>query len=277
MRLGGPLFDDIDSPEKWIAALRKLNYRTAFCPVDATADDTTVRSYSIAAERNDIVIAEIGAWSNPISPDEEERSRSLASCQEQLALADRIAARCCVNISGSRGTLWDGPDSDNLTDSTFDMIVEMVRTIIDAVKPIRTYYTLETMPWMYPDSVDSYERLLKAIDRKSFAVHFDPVNLIYSPQHYYQSGKLIANFVSRLGSHIRSCHAKDILLDSKLTVHLDEIRPGLGGLDYRTYLTEIDKLHPNIPLLLEHLPLAEEYDLAADYVRSVAKEQAIQL
>jgi hypothetical protein len=28
------------------------------------------------------------------------------------------------------------------------MIVAMVRDIIDTVKPIRSFYTLETMPWM---------------------------------------------------------------------------------------------------------------------------------
>ncbi|MCM8756987.1 MAG: hypothetical protein NC823_00715 [Candidatus Omnitrophica bacterium] len=60
----------------------------------------------------------------------------------------------------------------------FDLIVEVVRQIIDAVKPVRSYYTLETMPWMYPDSAESYQSLLQAVDRKAFAVHFNPVNLL---------------------------------------------------------------------------------------------------
>jgi len=46
--------------------------------------------------------------------------------------------------------------------------------IIDAVQPTRTFYTLETMPWMYPDSPQSYLRLLQAVDRRQFAVHFAP-------------------------------------------------------------------------------------------------------
>ena len=58
-------------------------------------------------------------------------------------------------------------------------------------------------------------------------------------------------------------------------MHLDEVRPGLGSLDYRTFLRELDKLDPDTPLLLEHLPAEEEYALAARYVRSVAQEIGI--
>jgi sugar phosphate isomerase/epimerase len=126
------------------------------------------------------------------------------------------------------------------------------------------------MPWAYPDSADSYLRLIKAIDRRQFAVHFDPVNIVTSPQRYYNTGRLIREFFEKLGPLIRSCHAKDILLQPRFTTHLDEVRPGLGGLDYAEFLTQLSKF-PDTPLMLEHLKGAEEYRLAADHIRSVAK------
>jgi len=270
LRLGGPVLEKFDGPDAWVEALRKLGYSAAYCPVGADAKDDVVSAYADAAKKANIIIAEVGAWSNPISPDEKTRKAALAKCREQLALADRIAARCCVNISGSRGELWDGPSPQNLTEETFDMIVQTTRAIIDDVKPARTCFTLETMPWAYPDGPDSYVRLLKAVDREHFAVHFDPVNLICSPQRYYKSGELIRECFKKLGPHIKSCHAKDILLSPKLTTHLDEIRPGLGGLDYAAFLTELSKL-PDTPLMLEHLSSAEEYRQAAAHIRSVAK------
>jgi sugar phosphate isomerase/epimerase len=250
--------------------VKNLGYSAAYCPVGAEAADDVVKAYAVAAEKAEIIIAEVGVWNNPISSDEKARQAALEKCREQLTLADRIAARCCVNISGSRGELWDGPSPQNLTDETFDMIVQTTRAIIDDVRPSRTYFTLETMPWAYPDSPDSYLDLLKAIDRKRFAVHLDPVNLVCSPQRYYGSGELIRECFAKLGPYIKSCHAKDILLQTKLTTHLDEIRPGLGGLDYATFLRELSKI-PDTPLMLEHLKGAEEYRLAADYVRGVAK------
>lgn len=277
MRLGGPVFVDYEDPEAWATAVQDLGYRAGFCPLTPDADDATIRAFADAAERADIVIAEIGAWSNPISKNEATRAEALEKCKTSLALADRIGARCCVNISGSRGKKWDGPCPEDLTDATFDLIVRTVREIIDEVDPTRSTYTLETMPWMYPDSPDSYLRLVEAIDRPAFAVHFDPVNLICSPQRYFNNADVIRDFTAQLGPHIQSCHAKDTLLRKNLTVHLDEVRPGRGALDYRTFLTELSKLDPDVPLMLEHLPDAEEYAAAADHIRGIAEEEGVEL
>lgn len=275
MRLGGPVFGDCSSPELWISSLKLAGYGAAYCPVGENASDDTVKSYAEAAAKAGVVIAEVGAWSNPMSPDENTRQAAIKNCQNKLALADRIGARCCVNISGSRGEQWDGHHPNNLTDETFDLIVETTRTIIDAVKPARTFYSLETMPWMYPDSPDSYVRLLKAIDRKQFAAHFDPVNIISSPQRYYGNADIIRECFAKFGQHIRSCHAKDIFMSGRLTVHLDEARPGKGNIDYKVYLKELNKLEPDVTLMVEHLPNEEEYKLAAEHIRSVAKETGV--
>ena len=131
------------------------------------------------------------------------------------------------------------------------------------------------MPWVFPDSADSYLRLLRAIDRRQFAVHFDPVNLINCPSRYYRTGDFIRDCFAKLGPYIKSCHAKDILLSGKLTVHLDEVRPGLGALDYDLFLTELVKLDADVPLMLEHLPNAEEYALAAQHIRQVATRNGL--
>jgi sugar phosphate isomerase/epimerase len=277
IRLGGPVFGETGDPNTWVAAVRGIGYRAAYCPVDAAAADSTVRAYVDAARDADIVIAEVGAWSNTISPDAAVRAAAIALCKEQLALADRVGARCCVNIAGSRGEQWDGPHEENLTEATFELIVETVREIIDSVRPSRTTYALETMPWVYPDSPESYVRLVDAIDRERFAVHLDPVNMISSPERYYRSGEFIRECFRLLGPRIKTCHAKDIALSSRLTVHLDEVRPGLGGLDYGAFLRELERLPGDIPLMLEHLSSAEEYRLAAEHVRSVARAEGVSL
>lgn len=277
MRLGGPLFADCSTPEAWVAAAREAGYRAVYCPVGPQADAATVAAYRHAAAEADLVIAEVGAWSNPLSRDAATRSAALETCRAALDLAERIGARCAVNITGSRGDKWDGPYSEDLTSETFDAIVETVRTIVDAVQPTRAAYTLETMPWMYPDSVDSYEALLRAIDRPAVAVHFDPVNLVNCPARYFDTAGLVREFVARLGPRIRSCHLKDITMSQAFMVHLDECRPGAGSFDYRTLLRELDRLDADLPVMLEHLPDAEQYRLAGDYVRGVAAELGVTL
>lgn len=278
MRLGGAVFPEgHEDPGEWAAAVKREGYRAAFCPVSLGVAEDVVRAYAAAAQRHDIIIAEVGAWSNPLAADDAVRGAALERCRQGLALADAIGARCCVNISGSRGAKWDGPCAGNLTRDTFDLIVETVRGIIDAVKPRRTFYTLETMPWMYPHDAGSYRGLIRAIDRRAFAVHFDPVNLVSSPCLYFRNGEMIRDFVARLGSCIRSCHAKDVRLQERLTVHLDEVRPGLGGLDYRTLLGELARMDADMPLMLEHLADEGEYRLAAGHIRAVAAEEGVML
>jgi sugar phosphate isomerase/epimerase len=277
MRLGGPVFNSDSGPYEWIAALQRRGYRASYCPVTHEDDRETIAAYVNSAHDADIMIAEVGAWSNPLSRAEHTRQEAIAYCQEQLALADEVGAVCCVNIAGSRGDLWDGPDADNLTSDTFDLIVETVQKIMDAVKPQRTCYTLETMPWLYPDSTESYLALLKAINRPRFAVHFDPVNLICSPQRYFSNGVLIQEFVEKLGPHLVGVHLKDVVLNPNLTTHLDEVRPGLGHLNYTVLLKSLQALGRDIPIMLEHLEGDEEYRLAASYVRTMAVKNGIEL
>ena len=270
--LGGPVEENTD-PDKWIRELKRKGYWAAHCPVeDSHMSDADIKLYETAAKRAGITIAEVGAWSNPISPDESSRLKAQTYCQEQLALADRIGANCCVNIAGGRGEVWDGPHPNNLTRDTFDLIVETTRTIIDAVKPTRTYFTLETMPWIFPNSVDSYVDLIAAIDRDRFAVHLDPANLVNSPERYFRTGDLIRDAFAKLGPQVRSCHGKDVLMIDGFPVNIQEVRPGLGILDYKSYLSELSKLPEKPPLMLEHSGTDKEYHQAATYVRSVARD-----
>jgi len=273
MRLGGPIYADIDSPEQWAARYREAGYRAAYCPLGPDAPDADVAAYRQAAAAHDLVIAETGAWSNPISPDPDQRAAALDKCIAMLALADRIGARCCVNLAGSMSTEnWHGPHADNYRPAAFDRIVETVQHIIDQARPTRACYTLEMMSWCPPDSAESYLKLIDAIDRDRFAVHFDPVNLINSPRRYYANGEVIRDVVAQLGPWIKSVHVKDVTLTPKQLVHLDECRPGTGALEYRALFEALDELDADLPLMLEHLPDAEQYALAAAHLQQTARE-----
>jgi len=278
LRLGGPAFGSFHEPGDWARWHRENGYRAAQCPLKPGAPGEEIRAYREAALEQDVVIAEVGAWSNPISPHEEEAEKALEKCIRSLQLADELGARCCVNISGSKNPEhWAGPHEDNMSEAVFEQVVESTRTIIDAVNPRRTYFTLEAMPWSYPWSTESYVRLLEAMDRKAFAVHLDPVNMITSPQDFYNNGALIREAFRVLGPHIRSCHGKDIILrEDNYIPQLDELRPGLGKLDYRVFLKELAALD-DVPLMMEHLKTHEEYQEAANYIRSVGQAVGIRV
>ena len=116
VRLGGPLFESYEDPDEWIGLLKSLGYRAAYCPVKPDAEESLIQAYETAARKHDVVISEVGAWSNPISLDREEAEKAFEKCVKGLQLADQIGASCCVNVSGSRNPeYWAGPHKDNLT------------------------------------------------------------------------------------------------------------------------------------------------------------------
>ena len=278
VRLGGPVFNPSDDPVELARAHRKLGYRAAYCPRIALEDKQKIAEIEKAFAAEDVLIAEVGVWVNMMDTNEEQRRKNLEAVCRGLALADEVGALCCVDIAGSLNPeRWDGPHPDNLSKRAFQMTVENVRYILDSVKPKRAKFVLEMMPWVIPDSPDSFVELMKAVAQPGFAVHLDPVNIINSPTRYYENGKLLEECFEKLGKWITSCHAKDSMLTNQLTTHINEVRPGTGRLDYRTFLRELESLPQDAPLLIEHLKSAEEYDLAREHIISVGKEIGVSL
>lgn len=276
MRLGGPVFLESDDPEELAAEHRRLGYRAAYCPPLSLDEPERIRATHAAFERADVVLAEVGAWSNMLDRDEARRRASLEHVRERLALADEVGALCCVNIAGSRHpTRWDGPHPDNLGAEAWEMTVENVRSVLDAVRPRRARLALEMMPYALPDGPESFAKLLAAVDRPGFAAHLDPVNIVNSPRRYYGLAGLLRACFATLGPHIVSCHAKDTRMADALTVHIDEVRPGAGVLPYEIYLGELARLPADTPLMLEHLTGPEEYALAAGHIRGVAAQAGL--
>jgi sugar phosphate isomerase/epimerase len=275
MRLGVGLQVPSDDPEVIARTYVEAGYSAAVCPAVTLEQTERIRAIQDAFHRYDVLLAEMGVWNNMLHPDPDIRAANLRTNIETLAIADEVGVRCCVNIAGSFSPdQWDGPHPKNLSESAYEFTVENVRKILDAVKPKRTIYSLETMPWVIPDSIESYQRLMDAIDHPMFGVHLDPVNMINSPDRYYDNAGFLRECFARLGESIVSVHAKDIRMEPKLTVHLQEVRPGLGGMDYATFLTEMSKLPVDTPFILEHLP-QEEYGPAQVYVLETANEAGV--
>ncbi len=68
MRRGGQIFKPWTTPDEWAQVVKEAGCRAAYCPVKPGADNAVIRAYAQAASKADIVIAEVGAWSNPSAP-----------------------------------------------------------------------------------------------------------------------------------------------------------------------------------------------------------------
>ncbi len=270
------MFTPTNDPEELALAHRKLGYRAAYCPGVSLNDTPRIQALAAAFAKHDVVIAEVGRWVNLLDRDPDKRRQNLQAVTEGLALADAIGARCCVDIAGSLNpSSWFGPHKDNLSPEHFAASVENARKIIDAVKPKRAVFCYEVMGWAWPDTSDHYLKLIKAIDRKGFAVHLDPCNMINSPEKFYDNRALLNEAFDKLGRYIASCHAKDLTWDIEMNVHFREVAPGKGSLDYETYLQRLSRLPQNPPLMLEHLSSAQDYDGAREHIFKVGRQSGL--
>ncbi len=275
MRIGGGILKPYNNPDEWLRLVKDLKYSAVLVPVSSDASAEEKKAYLDYSKKYDLLIGEIGIWKNSLSADEKERSEAIRFSQEQLAFGEEMGACCCVNISGSRGAIWDGCYEDNYSEDTYALIIDVVRQIIDSVNPRRTFYTLEPMPWMHPDSPDDYLKMIKDIDRKAFGVHLDYTNMISSIDKYLNKKRFIRECFHKLGPYIKSIHAKDVVLENGLPCRIKEVNPGEGTVDYADVLRLTEALGADMPLFVEHMNTYEEYFNAVSYLRNIASKERI--
>lgn len=255
------------SPEEWAAKHAALGLKCVNFPVDYLAGEDVYMAYKDAADRAGLVIAEVGVWRNTLAADPAERAKWIDYAVNQLRMADRIGAICCVNVVGTPyGPRWDGGYRENFSPELWTMAVKMIQQIIDTANPQHTKFCIESMPWMIPSSPDEYLRLIKDVNRPQFAAHLDVVNMITSPERYFFNDRFLEECFDKLKGTICSCHLKDIRLKEEYTFQLQECACGEGSLDIQLYLKLASEADPSMPMIIEHLITDEEYEASVKYI-----------
>ncbi len=269
MRLGTSSPLRHSSPEEWAENQIKLGCRCVNFPLNSGDDEKKIIAYKEAADKNGLLIAEVGIWRNALAKDETERKKNMDYSVEQLRLADYLGARCAVNVAGSFGPVWDGHYKENFTENAWSETVKMVREIIDRADVKNTFFTLEPMPWMIPTSPRDYLKLIDMVDRDRFAVHLDIINMTNSADRYFNAEAFVDEVAETLGDRIKSCHIKDVHLGDEYTFRLMECGPGDGEFPLRYYVEKMNAIDPDMPVILEHLNTDEEYLKYLGYLKEV--------
>ena len=295
IRFGGPVFmnkraqaagageshgAEADDPVALARAHKRKGFTAAYAPKLELKDGAGIRAVRDAFAKEGVMLAEVGFWNNLVDLDPDTRRAHRQSMVEALALAEELGARCAIDIFGSycHGNGNSSHSAKNFSADAFDEAVELARYFIDTVKPRTAFFVFEIFPFNVVDSPAGIARLLQAVDRKQFGVHLDLVNLINGPRAYFSSGEIMQESVRLFGDRIVAAHAKDIKMkEPAISVILEEVIAGEGGLDIAAFLRELHGLPLEVPLLMEHLATEEEYDVAAAHYRKVAAQEGISL
>ncbi|MBP5415655.1 MAG: sugar phosphate isomerase/epimerase [Lachnospiraceae bacterium] len=267
MRLGTSSPLKHDSANQWASNQIKIGCASVVFPVQSNEPEEKIIEYKKAADKAGLMIAEVGIWCNALSPDYDERRKNMDYCVKQLRMADKIGAKCCVNVAGAFGKRWDGAYKENFTKEARNEIIKMIREIIDRAEIKNTYFALEPMPWMIPTGPIDYLRLIDEVERDRFAVHMDVINMVNSIDRYFNPKDLVDECADLLGDRIKSCHIKDIHLCEEYTTMLRECAPGCGEFPIRYYVEKMNEINPDMPMILEHLSTDEDYLKYISYLK----------
>jgi len=230
-----------------------------------------------ACQKYDMVIYEVGGYTNLIPPDTGRREANLKALVHCMEVAESVNCRMVGTVAGScdPGNLIN-VHPDNWTLKTWKVLVNSVKQVLRDTAGMKVSVGMESQVTSPIDCPLAHKRLMEDVGDERLVVNLDPVNMM-TLERYYHTTELIEECFDLFGETIFGCHAKDTFIwPDKQTVHVQEVCPGKGVMDYETYLARISRLEWPRALEPEHIA-DEEYPEAFAYIREVAGRVGVKI
>ncbi len=191
-----------------------------------------------------------------IHPDSAIREQAARTIREGLRIGAALGAQSVLTGPGSMSTEsgW-APHPDNFSPQAFECLVETLRSLVSSAEYYGTPISIEGHLFTTVNSPERMVELIDAVGSRFVQAICDPVNYIASLPDYYDTAAVLRRFIVPLAGRIACAHAKDSILSSRMTLHIDEGAPGEGGLDYVAFLKLMEQYAPDAPVIIEHMPL----------------------
>ena len=269
--------------EAVIKHIREGGYAAVIAPVDPWHDapDSDVTQLKAALKKYDVIIYEVGGYRNMLHTVETERQKNLKYLARCVEAAEKIGCPMVGTISGSRDPGNTRPDNfnphpDNWTPATWKILIDGVKQVLKDTAGCKAALGMEAQVTTNLDGPKAHKRLIDDVGDKRCAVNLDPTNMI-SLEKYYHTTELLNECFDLLGENILGCHAKDtLILPDQQTVHVQEVCPGRGVMDYETFLIRMSRMKWARALLPEHIP-GDQYIEAKAYIEKVAAKVGVKI
>lgn len=192
-----------------------------------------------------------GYWQNMVTPDESARRESVRTIQAALRLAGWMGARGIDTGPGSMNP--DGPwfpHPDNWTESARRQLVRTLKECAAAAEDAGVYLSLESHQLVTLESPEVTRWVLDEVNSPWVRCDYDSANWI-TLKEVFDTGSALNRHFDLLGDYIVSAHAKDIWVENRLALHLQDGCPGKGNMDFKTLFRRIEALSPDHPVIAE--------------------------
>jgi sugar phosphate isomerase/epimerase len=189
-----------------------------------------------------------------------------------IALAQQLGAQALLIRPGSLNPAgpWT-PARDNHRPESLERLIETLRPIAAQAEATDVLLVMETHATSIMDSPEICRAVIEAVGMSKLRLTMDVVNHFQTLRQTYGSGDRIDHIFDIIGDIAPVAHIKDIIVQPKHVLHLDETVPGEGELDIGRLLRRFQALYPHGYGLIEHLPI-DKVPLANANVRRIAAE-----
>ena len=200
-----------------------------------------------------ITMTALGGTYNMIHPDLQRRADGLCNL--------RVLASACEGLGTSVITLCTGtrdPDNmwrrhpDNDTPEAWDDLVVSMRQAIEVAEEYQVTLAFEPEVANVVDSAVKARRIIDQIGSPYLKVVMDGANIFHTGE-LPRMREILDEAFALLGEHIAFAHAKDLDRDGEA----GHLAAGKGLLDYDQYLSLLNDVNPDLPIVLHGLSEAE--------------------
>jgi sugar phosphate isomerase/epimerase len=192
-------------------------------------------------------VAALSGYRNLVAPDAD-----LAHVRRCLEVAPALGTWVVATGSGTRSIESDWADHpDNWGKESWERLEAALDELVPAAEASGTVLALEGT-WM--TVLRTFSQVLELLERyesRNLQLVCDPYNYV-SYELLPAQDRLLEEYLARFEAHFVLAHLKDVGVDAERTT-----RPefGTGVFHQRPYLEFLRRRRPDLPLVLEHLPL----------------------
>jgi sugar phosphate isomerase/epimerase len=221
-------------------------------------------------EDHGIRVAALAGYRNLVSPDGAVRAANIDYLRRCLELAPTLGTFVVATETGTRDPTGDWTDSpENWDDEAWRLVDDALERLLPTAEQSGAILALEAH---VKNVLKTQSQALELLDRfptPNLQLVCDPYN--YLSRHLLPGQeRATAELLDRFEDRFVVAHLKDV---SPLGAEAGSPSFGAGAFRQAPYLRFLRERRPDLPLILEHLPL-EEVPQAIERVRAVAESPA---
>jgi len=285
---GGLFPNHVDEfTEAMAARVRELGFTGIFTRFDrddpfATTGAQCRRVRSILSAYGLTMVQAIGHRPPLIHPDDSVRRQGVKVLREAIRIAAALGSLSCHTGPGSMaqvgadGSAWGGawdPHGDNWNPICREQLVRSLREVASAAEDHGVVLGMEGHVLVTLNSAEMMRGVLDEVGSPAIRCDLDPVNWL-TLDTVFRNGAAIDRMCDVLGPRIFNAHAKDVVVQKRLVIHIDECPAGQGILDYDRFMRHVEALGPERYLIVEHAEV-EEFPAVKAFLDRKAAELGI--